>query len=470
MRVVIDGWAWLPLEEMEASAVEFMKKKLTITPKKTSDFDKEKPEPIELFSLEREGLIGVPKEFFLGSAKQAHDIVSEESNGFPISLESNISQTGDFEEQGAATEAFLKHIEETGRGGILHAQPAWGKTAFGLELISRLGMTALVVVNRDFLMKQWMKRIEQFLPGAKVGIAQQDTCDYEGKDIVIAMVHSICKREYDQKFYDYFGTVIFDEVHRVPAKTWSAVPPMFSAGVRIGLSATPRRKDGMDWVFRWHIGDIIFKATSNTNTPKLRRIFTGWTLPPKTRDKKLKMPTIIKAMVQNVGRNQQIVEEIRKATKSKAKRKILVLSDRLAHLETLKKMLITDEEGNVLADAPTCDFYVGGRKDEELDKAEEAQVVFASFQMAFEALDISALDVVLFTTPKGDVEQAVGRVQRWCRPDPKDPEKCKRMCSWRCEGCEGKPQPIVCDFMDDDDQCRGRSGARMRFYRKNGLI
>lgn len=453
---------------MDQQKVYNLKERLTITPRKVVDYDDSEVRPIKLFSAERDGYLGVPREFFLSMARQDHEIVDQTSSGHDLpEMESRISQTGDYEEQAVATEEFLKYIEETGRGGILQAAPAWGKTAWALEMILRLGSTALVVVNREFLMKQWMKRIKKFLPGARIGAVQQDVCEFEDRDIVIAMVHSLAKKLYPGEMYEYFGTVIFDEVHRVPAYTWSKVPPLFPAAHRIGLSATPRRKDGTEWVFKWHIGDVVFKASKSTNSPKVRRIYTGWILPQKLREKKLKMPTIIKMMVANKGRNQQIVNEILKAVRSPSKRKLLVLSDRLAHLERLKDMVLTDEDGNLRGDAPTMDFYVGGRKEEELDKAEEAQVIFATYQMAFEALDIEALDTVLFTTPRGDVEQSVGRIQRWCSPEEK---KCSRLCPWRAGECKGKPQPIVVDFMDEDNECKGMAAARMRFYKSERYI
>lgn len=475
MRVEIDGWAWIPVDEIEPAYLQNMKNQLVVIPRKTVEFDKSEVRSIKLYSLEREGMIGIPREFFLSKAKKNHQIVDLTSAGSPIDLESNVEQVGDFAEQAVATEKFMKHIEETGSGGILHAMPAWGKTAWALELIRRLGMTAMVVVNREFLMNQWRKRIERFLPGARVGVVQQDKCEFEDKDIVIGMVHSLAQRKYPQAMYDYFGTVVFDECHRVPAYSWSKVPPLFPAGVRIGLTATPRRKDGTDVVFWWHLGKIVFKATKATPMPKVRRVFTGWNLPQKLRKqamearqkKPLKMPSVLKIMVKNEGRNSQIVDELMKASLSKSRRKVLVLSDRLAHMETLKDELLETLKAGGGSEV-SVDFYIGGRSEKELAKAERAQIIFGTYQMALEALDIPAVDTVMLVTPRGDVEQAVGRVRRWCKPDDKD--ECQRLCSWRADGCKGKPQPIVVDFMDDEDNCKGRAGSRMRFYRANGFV
>ena len=85
-------------------------------------------------------------------------------------------------------------------------------------------------------------------------------------------------------------------------------------------------------------------------------------------------------------------------------RKILLLSDRIEHLEKLKEKL--DKE-NIFAD-----FYVGGMSQAKLDKATEATVILASYGMAAEALDIPSLNTLIMATPRRSIEQSVGRILR----------------------------------------------------------
>ena len=56
-----------------------------------------------------------------------------------------------------------------------------------LNIISRLKKKTIVIVHKEFLLRQWIERIEQFLPDAKVGKIQGKIIDIEGKDIVIGM-------------------------------------------------------------------------------------------------------------------------------------------------------------------------------------------------------------------------------------------------------------------------------------------
>ena len=66
-----------------------------------------------------------------------------------------------------------KHIDFVGNsgGGLLDVEPGKGKTVMGLNIISKIKKT-LVVVHKSFLLNQWKERINQFLPNAKVGLIQ----------------------------------------------------------------------------------------------------------------------------------------------------------------------------------------------------------------------------------------------------------------------------------------------------------
>ncbi len=99
----------------------------------------------------------------------------------------------------------------TGGGGLLDVDPGKGKTVMALKIIERLSTKTLVVVHKSFLSNQWKERIEQFLPGARVGTIQGQVIDTDNKDIVIAMVQSLSMKEYPQSTFESFGLTIFDE-------------------------------------------------------------------------------------------------------------------------------------------------------------------------------------------------------------------------------------------------------------------
>jgi superfamily II DNA or RNA helicase len=307
-----------------------------------------------------------------------------------------------------------------------------------------LEIPTLVVVHKEFLMEQWYERIAEYLPGARIGKVQEDVCDYEGKHIVLGMVQTLANRDFDAIFRSWPGLVLTDEVHRVGAHDWSVVPPKFPAKFRLGLSATPRRKDGAENVFRYHIGEILFQAHQARLKPKVRVIETKFRMPktatfnPTLLSKNL----LLNFICESVYRNRLIADQMILAVK--AERKLIILSERLKHLHDLEEMLRQRWQYGESTEVPSIGYYIGGTKKAERAYAEGCQVLFATSQYVQEGLDIPALDTLFLTTPLSDVEQAVGRIQR---PFP------------------GKKDPIVVDFRDPDvSLCRRYGEMRDQLY------
>ena len=84
-------------------------------------------------------------------------------------------------------------------------------TVMALNILAQLKKKTLIVVHKDFLLRQWKERIEQFLPGAKVGKIQGDIIDIDDKDIVIGMLQSLSMKEYPASIFKEFGFTIIDE-------------------------------------------------------------------------------------------------------------------------------------------------------------------------------------------------------------------------------------------------------------------
>lgn len=122
--------------------------------------------------------------------------------------------------QNVIVNKFVAHAtkdSQMGGGGLLDVDPGKGKTVMALNIISRLRKKTLVVVHKSFLLNQWIERIEQFLPGARVGRIQGPDVDIDDKDIVIGMLQSLSMKEYPKHTFDSFGLSIYDECF--PANT-----------------------------------------------------------------------------------------------------------------------------------------------------------------------------------------------------------------------------------------------------------
>jgi superfamily II DNA or RNA helicase len=122
-------------------------------------------------------------------------------------------------------------------------------------------------------MNQWIDRIQQFLPRARVGKIQGPIIDIENKDIVLCMLQSLISREYESSIFDQFGLTIIDEVHHISSQTFSNSLFKVVTKYMLGLSATMERKDGTTNVFKMFLGDVIYKAEKkNENTVEVRAV------------------------------------------------------------------------------------------------------------------------------------------------------------------------------------------------------
>lgn len=330
-------------------------------------------------------------------------------------------------------------------GGLISLPCGRGKTVVSLYLASLMKLKTLVIVHKSFLIGQWEERIKQFT-NAKIGLIRQDKIDIAGKDIVIGMLGSICKRDYDLKLFAGFGTLLIDESHHISSNKFSQALPKIGAKYVLGLSATPVRKDGLSKVFTWHIGEILYKELQAKNCAVIVKFlwFTSkdenfkefrmrWTADPN-------IPKMITNLIEIGKRNNftkkvilqvatgnkytQVTETVQRKAKGRSRkmidvelkynkyevdnRKILILSERIGHLETIKDLIDTDIKAKKLNHVTA--FYVGGMKKDELQTAEKADIIFGSFQMAQEGLDIKGLNAIVMITSRRDIIQAIGRI------------------------------------------------------------
>ena len=124
------------------------------------------------------------------------------SNGDNI----NVAFNGKLREsQEIVANTYLDNVlkREVG-GGLLELPCAAGKTVISLSIISQLKKKTFIIVHKEFLMNQWIERIGQFLPSARVGKIQGQIIDIDDKDIVIGMLQSLSMKEYPASIFDSF--------------------------------------------------------------------------------------------------------------------------------------------------------------------------------------------------------------------------------------------------------------------------
>ena len=190
-------------ENLELSEQINIRKELTVKPYVPKNA-MQKPNP---FSIYRES----NKKFYIPRF-YGYDIYGE-PEGVTLSEGDNIdlSFKGELRDyQKPIVETYVKEAKKNG-GGLLEVAVGYGKTIMALNIISKLNKKTLIVVHKEFLLRQWMERIETFLPNAKVGRIQGEIIDIEGKDIVIGMLQSLSMKDYPISVFKSFGLSVYDE-------------------------------------------------------------------------------------------------------------------------------------------------------------------------------------------------------------------------------------------------------------------
>ena len=245
---------------------------------------------------------------------------------------------------------YLKAAKKVG-GGIISIGCGRGKTVIGLYIAAALNLKTLVVVHKEFLAEQWKERIlgdpskdiKGFLPTAKVGLLQGKIIDVEDKDIVIAMVQSLSQKDYSEDILKDFGLVIYDECHHLSAEIFSKALIKTATRHTLGLSATPIRKDGLTYVFKYFLGDTVYSEAQNEDKTILVKGFHYFNDDPNYCNEltnkmgDLNRPKMINNICSCEKRNQIILEEIKNLMDEN--RKVLILSDRKEHLKYLMEQI-----------------------------------------------------------------------------------------------------------------------------------
>lgn len=366
------------------------------------------------------------------------------SNGVGIDLEFS-GNLRDY--QKPVVQKFIDHVTNNGvgrgaGGGLLELPCAFGKTSISLYMISQLRKKTLVIVHKEFLLNQWVERIQQFLPKARVGRIQGQIIDIEDKDIVIGMLQSLSMKEYPQSVFDSFGFTIIDEVHHISSQTFSNALFKIVTKYMLGLSATMNRKDGTTRVFKMFLGDIIYKGVRDEERNVIVRgieyhvedddfnnVITDFR-------GNVAYSSMISKLCEYNRRSEFILKILVDLLKEDDKQQVLIL----AHNRNLLKYL---HDAIKARNISTVGYYVGGMKEQSLKESESKQVIIATFSMAAEGLDIKTLTTLIMATPKTDIQQSVGRILR-----------------------EKHSQPIVVDIIDSHEPFKNQWKKRRAFYMK----
>lgn len=283
---------------------------------------------------------------------------------------------------------------------ICVAPPGFGKTLIGAKIFEKRACKTLIIVNKNMLLDQWRDRFVEYFAYNKKEIGFLG----KGKNTLNTNLDIATMQSLNNNFelIKNYSLVIVDECHHIPALTFEQLIKNFEGKYILGLSATPNRKDGLEPILYQQLGEISYeykRAKSYKN--KLQIIRTNFT---STSDN---YANLVNELCLNEERNKQIIDAI----KMNLDRKILLLSDRIEHINILETLL---KKQNI----PFVCIHGSQNKKEQVEnmqKLKNSSLILATTSYFGEGIDFPHLNTILFATPisfYGRLIQYLGRIGR----------------------------------------------------------
>lgn len=354
--------------------------------------------------------------------------------------------------QKEAVDKMVSLFKRGKQGLRLEGQCGSGKTIVSLVIASQIQQKTLVLVPQGHLAKQWADPFNsELFPGLKTArLSGQKWEDYADAHVVVMTFQMFYSRftgdKLPEDFLEQFGLLIIDEGHRVAAETFLEALEHIPAKLRMAVSATWRRKDGLEDTWNWHIGEI--GAVMKTKT--LSCHYYQVPIQCKLSESKFQyagnfnQAKFITAISEYGRLNEWLTENIVNAATSG--RKTVICSQRVSQLEILHNQItkLLEEKGI----DKTAGFFVGSLKgkqlkESQLNEASQCDIILATYSKMAEGVDIPKLDTIFLASPMSDVEQAVGRIRRIY---------------------DGKKQPLVVDPVLNTRYCQALAKKRRKIY------
>lgn len=344
-------------------------------------------------------------------------VVDQRNSGteIDVALAADLSAT-----QADAVSAMLAHDD-----GVLVAPPGSGKTVMACAIAAERGTSTIVLVDRKALAEQWRERIEHLL-GFKPGQLGGGRRKLSGR-IDVAMLPSLARRDDVGKLLAGYGHVIVDECHHLAAAAYEHSVKQVGAQFWLGLTATPKRRDGLGEIVSWQLGPVrhtmeqeqpgtFAEVWRDDDAPErvLHIHETDFTIEGIELSEPGSLAAVHHSLAHDEDRNHQIVADIGAAQGQG--RNCLVLTRRVAHVDQIRHLL---SERGLAVLVLQGGMSVKDRRAvmERLAKTSSGDgvVVVGTTPFIGEGFDAPALDTLFLAAPisfDGLLVQCAGRVVR----------------------------------------------------------
>lgn len=341
------------------------------------------------------------------------------------------------------------------KNGVIVMPAGSGKTQTALQLISELGLKTLWITHTYDLLNQSFDRAKSNLENVGLGKIAAGKIDI-GTHITFATVQTLVKLDLSQ-FKNEWDCIVVDEGHRIcgtPAQLgmFYKVINALSCRYKYALTATPFRNiKGTEKALFSLIGPIICEVpkevvSERTIKAEIQPIYTEFKIPrdAKKTDGTIDYSKLTTFLSEDEDRNEIILDILKECKNNYT----LVLGDRLTQLSYLQEKI----GYGVKIDGTMTSKKKKAQREQYIQDMRDGKenLLFATYGLAKEGLDIPRLDRLILASPhrdKATIIQSVGRVER---------------------KFEGKKTPLVYDIVDDTQFHNNMFKSRKTIYRKNG--
>ena len=297
---------------------------------------------------------------------------------------------------------------------LFSAPTAFGKTILTANLIAARSVNTLVLVHRQQLIDQWRERLYSFLELAPKSIGQIGAGKRRPSAVIdIATIQSLVRKASVDDIVQNYGQIVVDECHHISAFSFEQVLKACKAKYILGLTATPKRRDGHHPIILMQCGPIV-EAPKDAHAPpvskELRVKNTAFTMPLHAAT-----PTITElyeALTHDHARNQVIVQDVINAVSHGGFP--LVLTERVEHIEVLEGLLSSSSYPIIVLKGGM------GAKERraalaQLTAHSSPRILLATGRYIGEGFDDASLDSLFLALPiswTGTLQQYAGRLHR----------------------------------------------------------
>ena len=357
-------------------------------------------------------------------------------------------QEADFPEPEGTLWDNQKDIFDRCKGsGLITANPGFGKTFVATHLAAaKFKYKTAIIVHTKALAYQWIRDIKKIL-GIEAGLIG-DGIYRTDSPIVVAIHKSYIKHHLNLQ--DTFGTMMVDECHRVPAKIFTTIVSNSKAHIKIGLTATPKRKDGKHVLLTDVFSETVLKAKDKGNQmkPTVHRFFPSIKIPGGVGDAWV-------TRITDLCNDRMYIEYIQTILEQYAKGgyKVLFVADRNQILNDLHERLSSNSI-LIHSKSPKPGNDQQQQREALLKEVEDGNksIILGGIKIFNEGISENHLSCLVLGTPINNdplLEQLCGRITRTN---------------------EGKKSPIIVDLVLKGNTGKEQARRRLNFYHQQGWL